>query len=529
LRNLRRAFECLVRETTLNRHAATEGRALRSTRRLGARFALALLPALLAACGGGGGGGEPPVGDGAQVCAPTNPYRADADGPTTTGTLDNEKAWVHSYMDEAYLWYSEMPAVNAGQAQFSNTANVGLSLDNYFNALRTPARTASGKLKDEFSFTYPTKLWNDLAGSGIVSGYGIEWYWDSSTPPRGIRVAYVEPGSPAAAAGVMRGDVLMTADGVSADVNTDSGIEALEAALFPSANGQSHSFNFSRAGAGTFNYNLVSAAVTKQPVPTTQVIDDDGRKVGYIVFNDHIASAEQGLINAVNQLKTAAVDDLVLDLRYNGGGYLYIASELAYMVAGPDNTAGKNFESLVHNNKRGAENENTPFYNTSCILDSNFNCTNRQPLPTLNLSRVTVITTGSTCSASEAIINGLRGVDVTVNVIGDTTCGKPYGFTAKDNCGISYFPIEFQGVNAKGFGDYADGFNATCPAGDDFSRQRGDTQEGMLSAALYHLRTGACDLTAAQSARHSVLSGGAQPQPRLLRGPERENRIVLKR
>jgi carboxyl-terminal processing protease len=515
----------------LNRRidAAELSSARRPSRRGPARFALALLPALLAACGGGGGdGGTQPVGDNPQVCAPTNPYRADADTATTTGTLDNEKAWVRSYMDAAYLWYSEMPSVNAGDAAFSNTSNVYTSLDNYFTALLTPVITGSGAPKDQFSFIYPTKAWNDLAGSGIVSGYGIEWYWDSPTPPRGIRVAYVEPGSPAAAAGILRGDVLVTADGVSADVNTQTGVDTLNGALFPSANGQNHSFGFSRNGTSV-NRNLVSAAITKTPVPTTQVINDDGRKVGYIVFNDHIASSEQGLINAVNTLKAEAVDDLVLDLRYNGGGYLYIASELSYMIAGGTRTSGKNFERLIYNAKRSAENENTPFYNTSCILDSNFNCTNQQPLPTLNLSRVTVITTGSTCSASEDIINGLRGVDVEVRVIGDTTCGKPYGFTAKDNCGISYFPIEFQGVNAKGFGDYADGFAATCPVSDDFSRALGDTSEGMLSAALYNLRTNACDLSAAQAARRSLLSAGPQAQPRLLRGPERENRVLLPR
>lgn len=502
-----------------------------SSRRLPARFALALLPALLAACGGGGGdGGTQPVGDNPQVCAPTNPYRADADTATTTGTLDNEKAWVRSYMDAAYLWYSEMPSVNAGEAAYSNTGDVYTSLDNYFNALRTPVITGSGARKDQFSFTYPTKAWSDLAGSGIVSGYGIEWYADAwNSLPRNLRIAYVEPGSPAALAGLQRGDELLTADGVSDEATSQADLDILNEALFPSANGQTHSFNFHRTGTGSVIRNLVSASITKTPVPTTQVINDDGRKVGYIVFNDHIASSEQGLIDAVNTLKTAAVDDLVLDLRYNGGGYLYIASELSYMIAGGTRTSGKNFERLLYNAKRSGENENTPFYNTSCILDSNFNCTNQQPLPTLNLSRVTVITTGSTCSASEAIINGLRGVDVEVRVIGDTTCGKPYGFTAKDNCGISYFPIEFQGVNAKGFGDYADGFAATCPVSDDFSRTLGDTSEGMLSAALYNLRTNACDLSAAQAARRSLLSAGPQAQPRLLRGLERENRVLLPR
>jgi carboxyl-terminal processing protease len=491
------------------------------------RLALWLLPALLAACGGGGGdGGSQPVGDNPQVCAPTNPYLNDADSAVTLGSLDNEKAWVRSYMDAAYLWYSEMPSVNAADPNFSDIDYVEWSLNNYFLALKTPAITGSGKLKDEFSFTYPTRAWNDLAGSGVVSGYGIEWIADSwNSLPRNIRVAYTEPGSPAALAGIRRGDLLLSADGASAEGDD---VDTLNAALSPTANGQTHSFSFNRNGT-TVNADIVSASVTKQPVPTTQVVNDGGRKVGYIVFNDHIASAEQGLINAVNTLKTAAVDDLVLDLRYNGGGYLYIASELAYMIAGSARTDGKDFERLEFNSKRSDENDAMGFRSSSCFINDSYDCTSVQPLPTLNLSRVTVITTGSTCSASEAIINGLRGVDVTVNVIGDTTCGKPYGFTAKDNCGISYFPIEFVGKNDKGQADYADGFTATCPVSDDFDYALGDTHEAMLGTALTYLRTGACDVVAAQAARRSLLTQGARPQPRLLRGPERENRIRLPR
>lgn len=513
------------------RHAWTafSERSVRRAVCLRALASTAMAAGLLAGCGGGGsGGGQAPVGDNPQVCAPTNPYVADATSATTVGTLGNEKSWLLSYMGDAYLWYGEIPSVDANAAIYSDTADVYTSLDNYFNALRTPALTASGARRDRFSFTYPTKAWNDLINSGSSAGYGIEWYADAwNAIPRGIRIATVEAGSPAAVAGLQRGDLLVSADGASADSTSDAGIDALNAALFPSSTGQSHQFVFSRGGANLPAKTMASADVTKDPVPTRSVIDSGGVRYGYLVFTDHIASSETQLIEAVNYLKGEAVQDLVLDLRYNGGGYLYLASELAYMIAGAGPTSGKTFERLVYNNKRTAENDTTPFYNVSCILDASFNCTSKQALPTLNLSRVSVITSGSTCSASEAIINGLRGVGIEVRLIGDTTCGKPYGFTAKDNCGISYFPIEFKGENAAGFSDYADGFAATCPASDDFAHALGDAGEGMLNAAIYNLQNDACDLTAAQAARRSILAAGAHAAPRLLRGPARESKIHL--
>src|SRR5215467_8086276 len=119
-----------------------------------------------------------------------------------------------------------------------------------------------------------------------------------------------------------------------------------------------------------------------------------------------------------------------------------------------------------------------------------------QPLPTLNLTRVFVLTTSATCSASEAVMNGLAGVGVQVIQIGSTTCGKPYGFYPQDNCGTTYFSIEFQGVNAKNFGDYPDGFspgNSTgtvgvvipgCSVADDFTHMLGDPAEARYAAAL---------------------------------------------
>ena len=175
-----------------------------------------------------------------------------------------------------------------------------------------------------------------------------------------------------------------------------------------------------------------------------------------MLFNDHIATAEQALIDAVNQLNADAspgvIADLVLDIRYNGGGFLATASQLAYMIAGVGPTAGQTFEITEFNDKHPATDPVTgqpitpfPFFNTT--LGPPFNGNGGvagQVLPTLDLSRVYVLTGPGTCSASEAVMNSLRGVDVEVIQIGSTTCGKPYGFYPTDNCGTTYFTVQFR-------------------------------------------------------------------------------------
>jgi carboxyl-terminal processing protease len=473
---------------------------MRGERQHGMRWIFAALAvAALTSCGGGGGGGSvlPPTVL-AQSCSPNNPFRADATAPITNGSIATEKAWLREYIDRNYLWYDKVPAVNAADPVYSNDTLAGFyeSIDTYFLDLVQPLTNPPGKPEDRFSFTYPTAAWDALINSGSTVGYGIEWHFASSTPPRNIRVAYVHPGSTAQAKGILRGDTLVLADNVAADDNTQSGVDTLNAALFP-ASGTNHSFRFSRAGTATaIDVSMTAGPVNLVPVPPATVLPvGGGQKVGYILFNDHVLTAEAPLINAFNFLQSQNVSDLVLDLRYNGGGYLFIASEVAYMIAGAARTNGQVFESTIFNNKRSGENSSTGFESLACLPDTNFQCTSNNPLPTLNLSRIYVLVSGSTCSASEAIVNSLRGVDVDVRLIGSTTCGKPYGFFPQDNCGITYFPIEFQGVNAKGFGDYANGFipggtgltadNVPgCAANDDLDHALGDPAEGQLASAL---------------------------------------------
>jgi carboxyl-terminal processing protease len=493
---------------------------------------------LLTACGGGssdagtapfgnegnnlgGGTGLPASSTLAQQCAADNALAPQA---SRTATLDRERRWVRSYMDEAYLWYREIPSVNTADANF-NLASVPASLDNYFEALKTRATTPSGKLKDKFSFTYPTLAWEQLSGSGIVAGFGAEWILGSSTPPRNVRVAYVDPGTPAASQAVARGLRVISVDGVSIDDNTSAGIATINEGLFSPVSGQRYSFVFEDLSGAQRTVAMTAAQITKTPVQNVSIITTPSGRVGYMTFNDHILPAEGQLVSAFTQLQSQGVSDLVLDLRYNGGGFLYIASQIGYMVAGSTRTTSKTFERLQFSDKRTADtnnpDNNTPFYNVASG-EANTGTTANAPLPTLNLARVYVLASPGTCSASEAIVNGLRGVGVDVILVGGTTCGKPYGFTAKDNCGISYFPIEFKGVNQLGFGDYADGFapTATCTVADDFSKALGDSSEGMLAAALNHIATGTCGGTA---------TGREAPQARevsfgrVIRHPVRES------
>ncbi|MBE7417684.1 MAG: peptidase S41 [Ideonella sp.] len=502
------------RQQTIAVSTEAAGSADRVWRRLWRGAALVASCIALASCGGGSDVAS--VGVMAQTCSPNNPYRADATAATQPGSLDTEKTWLRDYIDHAYLWYREVPSVDASAAAYSNDNDVYTSLDSYFNALLTPALTPSGKLKDQFSFIYPTAAWDALINGGATMGYGIEWHFGSRTPPRNIRVAYVADNSPAALAGVRRGDTLVLADNVAADDNTASGVAALNNALYPAASG-AHTFRFSRSGGATTDYQFTAANVPLTPVRSS-VLTVGAQQVGYLLFNDHVLTAEQPLVDAFATMQAQQVSDLVLDLRYNGGGYLYIASEVAYMIAGAARTAGQPFERTLFNDKRQGENSTTAFFTSACIPDASFNCTSNRALPTLNLARVFVLTSAGTCSASEAIINGLRGVGVDVHLIGGTTCGKPYGFFAQDNCGITYFPIEFQGVNAQGFGDYADGFvpggagsagnNVPgCTASDDLDHPLGDPAEGQLAAALYHrANAGACLAVSAAAPRTAPLA-----------------------
>ncbi|MEE8397479.1 MAG: S41 family peptidase, partial [Desulfobacterales bacterium] len=433
--------------------------------------------------------------------------------PDEAGTVLDENNWLRSWSNDLYLWYDEI--VDRDPADYTTPE--------YFDLLKTFATTPSGNLRDRFHFTMDTAEWRALSQGGVSTGYGATFVIIQGTPPRQIVVAYTEPDSSATTdpANLARGATLLEIDGVDVIDGTD--VDTLNAGLFPSEPDESHDFVVQDLGSAvTRSFTMVSEAATSVPVQHTGTIDTASGTVGYMLFNAHIATAEQLLVDAVNQLKTAGVTDLVLDLRYNGGGFLDIANELAYMIAGPGPTTGQTFEALQFNDKHTTVNPVsgellTPslFYNTTRGISA----PQGVALPSLDLTRVYILTGWGTCSASESIINGLRGVDIEVIQIGSTTCGKPYGFYLFENCGTTYFSINFRGVNAKGFGDYTDGFSAEntdpiegtpipgCSVADDYTHALGDPAERRLAAALAYRTDGTCP--EASGISQQVRSGSA--------------------
>ncbi|PUE26428.1 S41 family peptidase [Limnohabitans sp. Jir72] len=483
----------------------------------------------LAGCGGGGGGGTAEVKpektstELAQICSVDNILSGDASTATQKGTLADERNWVKAYLQERYFWYKDIPAVNASDAQFnlsngSAWQNFANSLSNYFYAQLTPKRTASGAAVDKFSFVQGTYSWNQFS-QGAELGYGWLLSEQGSGSARRIWISHVFPINQAgfaAQTGLKRGDEIVGVDGYA--VNVTANATSVDRVLTPAVAG-THSFLVKRQGQTNTETVFLTASTTVLPQAEHKVVtDSQGVKWGYLLFNAHVESAQAPLLAALSDFKTQKVDQLVVDLRYNGGGYLALASAVAYGVAGPVRTQGKTFETVRHSDKRTSEDESLPFY--SADMDG-------KAIESLSLSRIYVLTTDQTCSASESIINGLRGVDVEVVQIGGTTCGKPYGFVPQDNCGITYAAMEFEGVNNKGQGGYADGFVPQCAASDDLLHALGDPGEAMFATAISRHRGLACPSVAASLALGSTgLSGLGTGARKLIRPEWQRGKIV---
>lgn len=430
--------------------------------------------AVVSACGGGDGGGGNP-------------------GTPLTCSVSDQKTWLQSYFGDWYFWYRLSPSpAPAGYATPSN----------YFDALLyaggDPAFPA-----DRWSNFESTESFNRFFGDGQTLGYGVAVAGLEVTgmPTQPLYVRYVEPLSPAGAAGVNRGDRVMSINGRSAaDIIAADDFSALT----PDVAGQMLTLVLRNGGVDR-TVNIASAIFALSPVPRAQVVTTPfGRKLGYLVVKDMISQANSPITSAFADFRAQGVSDVVIDLRYNGGGLVSVGNHIGSSVGGAF-VAGQTYASLLYNDRRGPINNET------------FRFANPASTSALGVTRAFVLTGRRTCSASEQLINGLRGAGVDVVSIGETTCGKPVGFLPKsDGCGTTYSVVNFESVNARNEGRYFDGFDATCAVAEDFTQPLGNPAEPLLATARTLVDGGACPVVTTRerpmSARRATQ--GAEPGER---------------
>ncbi len=380
-------------------------------------------------------------------------------GSDDSCSVSEEKSWVRAYFDSWYLW--------AGRSPRPDPAAYA-TVEDYFYALRFTG-DANQSAPDRWSYVEGRAAFDQFFVDGKTTGFGVSVNGVERVLP--LRVRYVEPGSPAAAAGLVRGDTIVSANGRSAaDLVAANDFSAFST----SVNGASLSLVID-TGSLTKTVGLRSATYDLTPVNSQTVFNlPNGKKAGYLVMKDFVRQAESPLAAALADFRAQGATELILDLRYNGGGLISTANEFASLVNGSAND-GQVFTRLVYNSQHQDRNVT---YRLEGRSGARF-------------TRVVVLTGSRTCSASEMLVNGLKPY-VDVVTIGGTTCGKPVGFSPRDSCNKVYNAVNFESFNAANQGRYYDGIAPTCAVADDFQRSLGDANEKLTASALAYLQDGAC-------------------------------------
>jgi carboxyl-terminal processing protease len=392
---------------------------------------------------------------GVAVLLPATPAAAQS-GPRNC-SVTSENLYVRAVLDQYYLWYQDLPQVNP--------ANYA-SPEAYLEAVRYRPRDTS------FSYITSRAANEAFYGDSQFVGFGIS----TQTGTNELRVLQVFSDSPASEAGLARGDHITEINGRSVQELVATG--DIAKAFGESEPGVTASIVFRPRAGEPRQVTLTKRVVTIPTVSLTRTFRVDGRTVGYLMFRNFVQPSYTALDDAFSALKEAGATELVVDLRYNGGGLVDVATHLAGLVGGPV-TDGRVFGEFHHNDKNTRLNDTLRFGN---------------PPQALTLQRLFVITTHASASASELVINGLRP-HIPVIVIGTTTYGKPVGQYGFPFCDKVLAAVSFSIVNADGQGDYFDGIAPTCTAGDDVEHDLGSGDEASLAEAFTYIRTGQCTPT----------------------------------
>ena len=435
--------------------------------------------ALLSSCGGGGsssGGSPSPPTAGPTPTPPPPPPPP----PTSGCSLRERQDWAFAQLNEWYL-FPELLATNVDPNSFT-------SVQAYVDALVAPAR-AQGK--DRF-YTGVSSIAEDqeFLQTGSTAGLGVRLATDVEA--RRVFIFEAFEGAPALAAGIDRGSEILAIGTGSANLRTVDEIIAAEGsagisnALGPNTAGTARLLRVRDTNGTIRDVTVTKASFALAPVSPRYgalILNDSGKKVGYLNLRAFINSADPQLRNAFAQFKAEGISEVIVDLRYNGGGTSAMADLTNNLLLG-QRTASEIMNTKVRRASKSNLNE-TKFFA-------------QQPQSIASM-KIAFIGTGSTASASEAVMNSvLPYLGANTALIGANTFGKPVGTGSFDRpqCDDRLTAVIFSTQNANKQGDYFDGlasrFQSTCSAADDITRQLGDPQEAMIRTALDFLAGRQC-------------------------------------
>jgi carboxyl-terminal processing protease len=401
----------------------------------------------LTACSGGGSG---PAGPETGTAACSN---------------DGQKQYVLDSLYDWYLWNDLLPG-NINIADYASPEELVFEVTTTFGP-----QNASNQPIDLFSSVGSAAADSQFFGEGKFEGFGFSWRFVDQARTD-FRLTRTFAGSPADVGGLGRGQQVLSLNSRTVgEIAASEGISA-----FFSAN-ETITFEVQPVAGAVFSSSITKDIVTIDPIPQWRVIDlGGGRSVGYMELSTFISTADPEFGTVFQAFQNAGVSEVIIDLRYNGGGLVSTAELLGDYLGG---FVAQNlvFSSTEFNADRAAQYNSTDLFG---LLGSS-----------INLSRLVVIASRGTASASELVTNGMIP-HVDVAIVGDRTFGKPVGQIGLEFCDKILRPTAFKLANADGNGDYFDGLPVDCAAADDLSVPVGDDLDPNMIAAMSYLNTGAC-------------------------------------
>jgi C-terminal processing protease CtpA/Prc len=370
----------------------------------------------------------------------------------------NARDTLYFVMNEFYFWYKLMPTVAVTDYKDPYTLLEGMRY----------------KTLDIWSFiqTYDEYV---AQATGSFVGHGISLSLDPSDQ---ARIAQIYSQSPLYSSGVRRGWIVKKLNG------TDLGpiLKARDGTAYTNLIGASkagitNTFLFQTPAGKDTTIISTKKSFTLNTVILADTLHLKSGITGHLVFDQFIPVSNQELQSAFTYFSQNNIKDLIVDLRYNGGGDLSVLRNMASYVAG----AGKvnsTFLTLTYNDKYQTENQSIHFVSVSSPL---------------SISRLVVITSRGTASASEDFINGLKP-SFNVVTIGDTTFGKPVGMNGfgypYNSPTYIFWPITFSVVNSDSQGDFYEGIAPARYVDDDVTHDWNSRSEACLKESIYYLEHG---------------------------------------